>query len=142
MADGPVKHAFRATGLDGDPARELAVKIDSTYQKLDEFLEALLNDPRLAADIARNPEDTLHRFGIQVEGVAGMNLVLPNATAIRAGLGGDLPAVQPGVNVSTRASAGVALVEVAVAISLWVWAGIVGASGYCPGTRTFDCTAR
>lgn len=138
MSDGRVQHTFRATGIDGDATRELAVKVDSTYERLDTFLDGLLNDPSMARALSEDTEGTLRKFGIEVENVTGLELVLPDPIAVRRGFDSTIPAVQPGVSVSTRASAGVALVEVAVAISLWVWAGVVGASGHCPKTRTLS----
>ncbi len=122
IPEGRVRHQMKISQIDGED-RELEIKVDSTYSRLDEFVEALLNDPDSVESLKSDPAEFLADYGITFGSeISASDIRVPDVDALRRARDKSRAdaALQPGVVVSPRASTGVALVEVAVAISLFV----------------------
>ena len=120
--DGQVKHQIKVSQLDHRD-RELEITVDSTYSRLDELVDTILNDPDSIEALKANPNEFFGEYGISFSSeIDESEITVPDADTLRSMLSKDAtqPVLQPGVKVSSRSATGLALIEVAVAVSLWV----------------------
>lgn len=122
MRDIPIRHSFDVANIDGDTGRGLSVKVDSSYNRLDDLMHVVFNNPDELESLSRDPIAYLSRYGVNISGPGADRkfLHLPDPAAIRSALAGNRPLLDPGVAIEPRRAGALGLVEVLIAITVAV----------------------
>ncbi len=122
MRDIPIQHGFDVANIDGDVGRALTIKVNSSYDRLDNLMHLVFNDPDELERLRDDPVKYLAEYGVHISGPGADRkyLHLPDSSAIRSALEGNRPLLDPGVAIEPRRAGALGLVEVLIAITVAV----------------------